>query len=135
MNRRIVMVLSTNETPRRIMDEPVDEPQPKKKVAPVAPVEVKKEAEPEVKKEETTAPLPPEIFNTINQAGEVLDLAPVQLPGNELGNIPMNIQPVAPPSLMDKSLFLGLPSRPNIIPDIKGMINKQNEVKQGGDKK
>lgn len=136
MNRRIVMVLSTNETPRRIMDEPVDEPVPEKKAAPVTPVEVKKVDEPEVKKEEIKVPLPPaEILNTIKQADEVLDIGPVQVPANELGNIPLNIQPVAPPPLMDKSLFLGLPSRPNIIPDIKGALKKQNEAQQENDKK
>ena len=132
-NRRIVMVLSTNETPRRVMDEP--EPEPEKKVAPVKPVEVKKEApKPEVRKEKTEVKPPVEVLNTIKQSGDVLDIGSAQLPGAELGNIPMIIQPVAPPSLLDKSLFMSLPARPNIIPDIKGEFNKQNEAKQESSK-
>lgn len=132
-NNRIVMVLSTNATPRRVIDEPEPEPVPEKKTAPVKPVEVKKTPKSEVKKETAKAKLPQpsaEVLNTINQGGDALDLAPLPLQGDELGSIPMVIQPVAPPTLIDKNLFMGLPTRPNIIPDIKGELKKQNEAKQ-----
>lgn len=128
-NRRIVMVLSTNETPRRVMDQP--EPEPEKKVAPVKPVDVKKEApKPEVKKEQIEVKPPAEVLKIIDQSGDVLDIGPARLPDAELGNIPMIIQPVAPPPLLDKSLFPMLPARPDIIPDIRGELKKQNEAKQ-----
>ena len=130
-NNRIVMVLSTNETPRRVIDEP--EPEPEVKVAPVKPVDVKKETpKPEVKKE-TPKPAQPqpsaEVLNSMKQSGDVLDISPIPLTGNELGNLPVVIQPVAPP-LLDNSLLPILPAKPNIIPDIRGELKKRNEAKK-----
>ena len=129
-NRRIVMVLSTNESPLRVPYEP----EPEETIVPEKPAEQKPAAQGADTKDSKVAPqipvAPADILNEITKPdSSILNIEPVE--GiQDSGNIPMLIQPVSPPPLLDKTQFPILPQRPNIIPDIRGSLNNNQESKE-----